>query len=60
MTNLSKARERMTQERESFSLEAAELEKSLREAEALLLWMCFKKQIVYINANLVFNVGEME
>ncbi|XP_026197704.1 small kinetochore-associated protein isoform X2 [Anabas testudineus] len=37
MTDLSQARERMMQERESFSVEAAELEKALREAESLLL-----------------------
>ncbi|XP_039981473.1 small kinetochore-associated protein [Xiphias gladius] len=37
MTDLTKARERMMQEREDFSLEAAELEKALKEAEALLL-----------------------
>ncbi|KAM7395106.1 hypothetical protein PAMA_006722 [Pampus argenteus] len=37
MTDLTKARERMLQERENFSLEAAEMEKALNEAEALLL-----------------------
>ncbi|XP_028997267.1 small kinetochore-associated protein isoform X2 [Betta splendens] len=37
MTDLTHTRELMMQERESFSLEAAELEKDLREAEALLL-----------------------
>ncbi|XP_070782347.1 small kinetochore-associated protein [Enoplosus armatus] len=37
MTELSKAREHMMQERENFSLEAAEMEKALNEAEALLL-----------------------
>ncbi|CAK6975986.1 small kinetochore-associated protein [Scomber scombrus] len=37
MTDLSKARELMLQERENFSLEAAEMEKALNEAEALLL-----------------------
>lgn len=37
MTDISKARECMVKERECFSLEAVELEKSLREAEALLL-----------------------
>nr|XP_046228306.1 small kinetochore-associated protein [Scatophagus argus] len=37
MTELAKAREHMIQEREDFSLEAAEMEKALQEAEALLL-----------------------
>lgn len=37
MTELAKAREHMMQERENFSLEAAEMEKALKEAEALLL-----------------------
>ncbi|XP_035000117.1 small kinetochore-associated protein isoform X2 [Hippoglossus stenolepis] len=37
MTDLAKAREHMMQERENFSLEAAEMEKALLEAEALLL-----------------------
>ncbi|KAM8726124.1 small kinetochore-associated protein isoform 1-T2 [Acanthopagrus schlegelii] len=37
MTELTKAREHMMQERENFSLEAAEMEKALKEAEALLL-----------------------
>ncbi|KAK2855967.1 hypothetical protein Q5P01_004702 [Channa striata] len=37
MTDLMKAREHMMQERENFSLEAAELDKALREAESLLL-----------------------
>lgn len=37
MTDLTKARELMLQERENFSLEAAEMEKALSEAEALLL-----------------------
>ncbi|XP_054474627.1 small kinetochore-associated protein [Anoplopoma fimbria] len=37
MTDLTKAREHMMQERENFSLEAAEIEKTLKEAEALLL-----------------------
>ncbi|XP_053193194.1 small kinetochore-associated protein [Scomber japonicus] len=37
MTDLSKARELMLQERENFSLEAAEMEKALNEAETLLL-----------------------
>nr|XP_057913686.1 small kinetochore-associated protein [Doryrhamphus excisus] len=37
MTNLSEARQHMLQERETFSLEAAEMEKALMEAEALLL-----------------------
>lgn len=36
MTALAKAREHMRQERENFSLEAAEMEKALKEAEALL------------------------
>ncbi|XP_022625448.1 girdin-like [Seriola dumerili] len=37
MTDLTKARECMMQERENFCLEAAEMEKALKEAEALLL-----------------------
>ncbi|TKS76364.1 hypothetical protein D9C73_009474 [Collichthys lucidus] len=37
MTDLTKAREHMMQERENFSLEAAEMEKALKDAEALLL-----------------------
>ncbi|XP_020495595.1 small kinetochore-associated protein isoform X1 [Labrus bergylta] len=37
MTDLAKAREHMMQERENFSLEAAEMEQALKEAEALLL-----------------------
>ncbi|XP_074541705.1 small kinetochore-associated protein [Halichoeres trimaculatus] len=37
ITDLTKAREHMTQERQNFSLEAAEMEQALREAEALLL-----------------------
>ncbi|KAG8011397.1 hypothetical protein GBF38_006170, partial [Nibea albiflora] len=37
MTELTKAREQMMQERETFSLEAAEMEKALKDAEALLL-----------------------
>ncbi|XP_062266735.1 small kinetochore-associated protein [Platichthys flesus] len=37
MTDLTKAREHMLQERENFSLEAAEMENALLEAEALLL-----------------------
>lgn len=37
MTELAKAREHMMQERENFSLEAAEMEKALKEAEELLL-----------------------
>ncbi|XP_042245959.1 small kinetochore-associated protein isoform X2 [Thunnus maccoyii] len=37
MTDCTKARELMLQERENFSLEAAEMEKALKEAEALLL-----------------------
>ncbi|KAM7367657.1 hypothetical protein PAMP_013942 [Pampus punctatissimus] len=37
VTDLTKARELMLQERENFSLEAAEMEKALNEAEALLL-----------------------
>ncbi|XP_076612900.1 small kinetochore-associated protein [Chaetodon auriga] len=37
MTELTTAREHMMQERENFSLEAAEMEKALKEAEALLL-----------------------
>ncbi|XP_019953343.1 small kinetochore-associated protein-like [Paralichthys olivaceus] len=37
MTDLANAREPMMQERENFSLEAAEMEKALMEAEALLL-----------------------
>ena len=37
MTDLSKARELMLQERENFTLEAAEMEKALNEAETLLL-----------------------
>ncbi|AWP20302.1 putative girdin-like isoform 2 [Scophthalmus maximus] len=37
MTDLAKAREHMLQERQNFSLEAAEMERALTEAEALLL-----------------------
>ncbi|XP_058469558.1 small kinetochore-associated protein isoform X2 [Solea solea] len=37
MTNLTKAREHMMQERESFSLDTAEMEEALKEAQALLL-----------------------
>lgn len=37
MTELTNAREHMKQERENFSLEAAEMENALKEAEALLL-----------------------
>lgn len=37
MTDLTKAREHMMQEREDFSLQAAEMEKALKEAEALLV-----------------------
>ncbi|GAA6214910.1 girdin-like [Lates japonicus] len=37
MTDLTKAREHMKHERESFTQEAAEMEKALKEAEALLL-----------------------
>ncbi|KAI9531516.1 hypothetical protein NQZ68_040363 [Dissostichus eleginoides] len=37
LTDLTKARERMKQEREDFSQEAAEMEHALKEAEALLL-----------------------
>ncbi|XP_041815067.1 small kinetochore-associated protein [Chelmon rostratus] len=37
LTELTTAREHMMQERENFSLEAAEMEKALKEAEALLL-----------------------
>ncbi|XP_029281415.1 small kinetochore-associated protein isoform X2 [Cottoperca gobio] len=37
MTELTKAREHMMQERENFSLEAAEMEQALGEAEGLLL-----------------------
>ncbi|KAG7222699.1 hypothetical protein INR49_026308 [Caranx melampygus] len=37
MTDLTKAREHMMQERENFCLEAAEMEKALKEAEVLLL-----------------------
>ncbi|KAI3364133.1 hypothetical protein L3Q82_010952, partial [Scortum barcoo] len=37
MTELAKAREHMLQERVNFSLEAAEMENALKEAEALLL-----------------------
>nr|XP_043905405.1 small kinetochore-associated protein isoform X2 [Solea senegalensis] len=37
MKNLTKAREHMMQERESFSLDTAEMEEALKEAEALLL-----------------------
>ncbi|XP_042359674.1 girdin-like [Plectropomus leopardus] len=37
MTDLAKAREHMMQEREDFSLEAAEMQKALEEADALLL-----------------------
>ncbi|XP_054618643.1 small kinetochore-associated protein isoform X2 [Dunckerocampus dactyliophorus] len=37
MTDLSEARQHMLQEREAFSVEAAEMEKALTEAEALLL-----------------------
>lgn len=37
ITELTEAREHMTQEREKFSLEAAEMEQALKEAEALLL-----------------------
>lgn len=36
VTELTKAREHMTQERENFSREAAEIENALREADALL------------------------
>ncbi|XP_047429063.1 small kinetochore-associated protein [Mugil cephalus] len=36
MTDLIKAREHVAQERETFSLQAAEMEKALEEAEALL------------------------
>lgn len=38
MRGLKEAREQMVQERENFSTEAAELERALKEAEALLLW----------------------
>nr|XP_033504982.1 small kinetochore-associated protein [Epinephelus lanceolatus] len=37
ITELAKAREHMMQERKDFSLEAAEMEQALKEAEALLL-----------------------
>uniref|UniRef100_A0A3Q0RP12 Kinetochore localized astrin (SPAG5) binding protein n=1 Tax=Amphilophus citrinellus TaxID=61819 RepID=A0A3Q0RP12_AMPCI len=37
MRDLKEAREQMIQERENFSLEAAEMERALKEAEALLL-----------------------
>ncbi|XP_041661739.1 small kinetochore-associated protein [Cheilinus undulatus] len=37
MTELARAREQMMQERENFSLEAAEMEQVLKEAEALLM-----------------------
>ncbi|XP_008276576.1 small kinetochore-associated protein [Stegastes partitus] len=37
MTDLAKAREHMMQEREDFSLQVAEIENALKEAEALLL-----------------------
>ncbi|KAF7656304.1 hypothetical protein LDENG_00043830 [Lucifuga dentata] len=37
MADLAKAREHMMQERENFSLEAAEMEKALKDAEALIL-----------------------
>nr|XP_061842750.1 small kinetochore-associated protein [Nerophis lumbriciformis] len=37
ITHLTEAREQMMQERETFSLEAADMEKALMEAEALLL-----------------------
>ncbi|KAM6991857.1 small kinetochore-associated protein [Tautogolabrus adspersus] len=37
MKELAKAREHMTQEMENFSLEAAEMEQALKEAEALLM-----------------------
>lgn len=37
MTDLATARERMKEERENFSREAAEMENALKEAEALLL-----------------------
>ncbi|XP_032399630.1 small kinetochore-associated protein [Etheostoma spectabile] len=37
MTELTKARQHMMQERENFSLKAAEMEQALKEAEALLL-----------------------
>lgn len=37
MTELTKGQELMKQERENFSLEAAEMENTLKEAEALLV-----------------------
>lgn len=37
MRGLKEAREQMVQERENFSSETAELERALKEAEALLL-----------------------
>lgn len=37
MTELTKAQELMKQERENFCLEAAEMENTLKDAEALLL-----------------------
>lgn len=37
MSNLAKTQEQMMQERESFALDAAEMEKALNEAEALLM-----------------------
>lgn len=37
MTELTKALQHIKQERENFSLEAAEMEQALKEAEALLL-----------------------
>ena len=36
MAELTKAQEQMMQEKQSFSLEAAEMEKALHEAESLL------------------------
>lgn len=37
MADITTAREHMMQERENFSLEAAEMEKALKEAEALII-----------------------
>lgn len=37
MTDLAKAREHMKEERETFSREVAQMEDTLKEAEALLL-----------------------
>lgn len=52
MADLLKAREQMTQERETFSLQVAEMEKAVEEAEAILQWkikqcLCWSIKFLY-------------